>query len=57
MENSQADRFIAWLLRSLRPVDLEAEYLGAATDVADLERRLRVLETHAIGPRFVTFNH
>ena len=56
-ENSEVNRFIALLLRWLRPVELEAEYLGAATDIADLERRLRVLETHAFGPRFVTFNH
>jgi hypothetical protein len=54
---SEANRFVAWLLRCLRPIDPQAEYLGAATDIADLERRLRVLETHALGAHFVTFNH
>lgn len=33
------------------------EYLAAATDTADLERRIRVLERASGGPAFVTFNH
>jgi len=35
----------------------EEEYLAAATDLADLERRMRVLERASGGPVFVTFNH
>ena len=35
----------------------EEEYLNAATDLADLERRMRVLERASGGPVFVTFNH
>jgi hypothetical protein len=35
----------------------EEQYLGAATDLADLERRIRVLERSRGGPAFVTFNH
>lgn len=32
-------------------------YLAEATDLADLERRMRVLERTTGGPAFVTFNH
>jgi len=35
----------------------DEEYLGAATDHADLDRRARVLERSCGGPAFVTFNH
>jgi len=35
----------------------EEEYLAAATDLADLERRMRVLERASGGPVLVTFNH
>jgi Protein of unknown function (DUF3563) len=45
------------LLRWFRPDDAEHQYLCAATDVADLERRMRVLERASVGPPFVTFNH
>ena len=37
--------------------DTAEEYLSAATDLADLERRLRILERASGGPVFVTFNH
>ena len=37
--------------------DDKEEYLAAATDLADLERRLRILERASGGPVFVTFNH
>jgi Protein of unknown function (DUF3563) len=37
--------------------DTAEEYLAAATDLADLERRLRILERASGGPVFVTFNH
>jgi hypothetical protein len=37
--------------------DTEEQYLASATDLADLERRIRVLERASGGPVFVTFNH
>jgi hypothetical protein len=37
--------------------DTEEQYLAAATDVAELERRIRVLERASGGPVLVTFNH
>lgn len=37
--------------------DSEQSYLEAATDPADLERRMRLLERGSGGPVFVTFNH
>jgi len=54
---------VAWARLSRRFVrwwgsDAEADrYLAAATDHADLERRIRVLERARRGPAFVTFNH
>lgn len=35
----------------------EEQYLAAPADLADLERRIRVLERARSGPAFVTFNH
>jgi hypothetical protein len=49
--------FVERLRRWLRPLDSQEQYLAAATDLADLERRLRVLERASAGPPFVTFNH
>ena len=44
--------------RRAAPQPLEAErYLAGATDLPDLERRMRVLERASGGPAFVTFNH
>ena len=40
-----------------RGQDPHERYLAAATDLADLERRMRVLERSSGGPHFVTFNH
>lgn len=40
-----------------RPRNTEERYLADATDLADLERRMRVLERGRGGPAFVTFNH
>jgi hypothetical protein len=37
--------------------DADAEYLAAATDLADLERRMRLLDRGSGGPVFETFNH
>jgi hypothetical protein len=45
------------LRRWLRPVDRDEQFLAAATDVADLERRLQIVERRAGGRQFVTFNH
>jgi hypothetical protein len=45
------------LRRWWRPLDRDEEYLAGATDPADLERRLGVLERGSGGPQFVTFNH
>ena len=44
-------------LRWWRLPDATERYLGAATDHADLERRMRELERMSSGPAFVTFNH
>jgi len=33
------------------------QYLAEASDLSDLERRMRVLERASAGPAFVTFNH
>ena len=57
METRELSTFAAWLQRWLRPLDRDEQYLAAATDPADLERRLRVIERGACGPQFVTFNH
>ena len=53
MANALLERFWRWL----RPLDAGARYLAEARDLADLERRLRILERCAGGPPFVTFNH
>ena len=37
--------------------DTEEQYLAAAADHAELERRIRALERASGGPMFVTFNH
>ena len=37
--------------------DADEEYLAAATDLADLERRMRLLDRGSGGPVFETFNH
>ena len=46
-------RFRRWW----RAGDAAEQYLAAATDRADLERRMRTLERASGGPAFVTFNH
>lgn len=48
---------VQWLRRWLRSGDAEEQYLAAATDLADLERRMRALERASSGPAIVTFNH
>jgi hypothetical protein len=37
--------------------DPDQEYLAASTDLADLERRMRLLDRGDGGPVFETFNH
>jgi hypothetical protein len=50
-------RIVQWLRRWLRVQGPDERYLAAASDLADLERRMRVLERANRGPFFVTFNH
>lgn len=45
------------LRRWWRGESAEERYLAGATDLPDLERRMRVLERAHGGPVFVTFNH
>jgi hypothetical protein len=45
------------LRRWCRPLDRDEDYLSEATDLADLERRMRAVERRSVGPPFVTFNH
>ena len=40
-----------------RPSEANLQYVLSATDLADLERRLRVIEHTSGGPVFMTFNH
>jgi hypothetical protein len=54
---AEANSLIRRFLRRWRLRTMEEEYLSAATDLADLERRIRVLERASNGPTFVTFNH
>jgi hypothetical protein len=56
-ERKETNIFLERLRRWWRPLDRDEEYLAAATDPADLERRLRILERGSGGPQFVTFNH
>ncbi|HEX2460016.1 MAG TPA: DUF3563 family protein [Vicinamibacterales bacterium] len=56
-ERKETNMFLERLRRWWRPLDRDEQYLAAATDPADLERRLRVLERGSGGPQFVTFNH
>jgi Protein of unknown function (DUF3563) len=57
MEDRESSSFVERLRRWLRPLDRDQEYLAAATDPADVERRIRAIERGASGPPFVTFNH
>jgi hypothetical protein len=45
------------LRRWWRPGSAEEQYLVGATDVADLERRMRVLDRASGGPAIVTLDH
>jgi hypothetical protein len=54
---AEGNRILQRLRRWWRPPSADEEYLAAATDAPDLERRMRVLERAGGGPAFVTFNH
>jgi hypothetical protein len=54
---AEGNRIIQRFRRWLRPLSSDDRYLAAATDPADLERRMRVLERASGGPAFETFNH
>jgi hypothetical protein len=51
--NRAAQRLRRWW----RFEDPAEQYLADATDLADLERRMRALERASGGPGIVTFNH
>jgi hypothetical protein len=57
MEDGEAVSFFKRVWRRLRSVDRDEAYLAAATDPADLERRMRAIERDRGNPLFVTFNH
>jgi hypothetical protein len=50
-------RLVSRLMSWYRASAPEERYLAAATDHADLELRIRVLDHASLGPAFVTFNH
>ena len=54
---AEVNRFIQRSWRWWRSESADDQYLARATDLADLERRMRVLEHASGGPLFQTFNH
>jgi hypothetical protein len=48
---------VLWLVAELKGGDPSERYLAEATSLAELERRMRVLERGRGEPAFVTFNH
>lgn len=54
MEDHEPDRLVERLRRWWRRADRDEEYLAAATDYADLKRRIHVLERGSGGPQLVT---
>ncbi len=48
---------IARLREWCKPREWDARYLAAASDLADLERRMRTLDQPSYVTLFVTFNH
>ena len=54
---AQPSSIVELLLRWWKGKDPSEEYLAGATDHADLERRMRLLDRWNGGPVFVTFNH
>jgi Protein of unknown function (DUF3563) len=55
--DDQESFYLTSLRRWWQLADTEEQYLAAATDLPDLERRIRVLERASGEPVFVTFNH
>ena len=53
----EGNRIIQRFRRWWRPLSRDDQFLAAATDPADLERRMRALERASGGPAFETFNH
>jgi uncharacterized protein DUF3563 len=54
---AEVDRIIQRFRRWWRHENADEQYLAGATDLADAERRMRVLERASRGPMFRTFNH
>ena len=52
-----ANELLVRLWRWLQSREGDEQFLAAAHDLADLERRQRILERQSGGPQFVTFNH
>jgi hypothetical protein len=61
MNTRELDRKPSSIVEQLREwwkgSDPDQDYLAAATDLADLERRMRLVDRGHGGPVFVTFNH
>ena len=55
--SSESSSFLDQLLGWWHSNNADEHYLAAATDLADLERRMRVLDRASDAPIFVTFNH
>ena len=55
--DTQSRTLLQRLRRWWRSRDADDRYLAGAADLADLERRMRVVERASGGPAFVTFNH
>ena len=53
----QPSSIVEQLLGWWKGKDPDEEYLAAATDLADLERRMRLVDRGSGGPVFQTFNH
>ena len=54
---AQMNGIVNRLRRWWRLGTVEERYLETATDLVELERRMRVLERASGGPVFATFNH
>jgi Protein of unknown function (DUF3563) len=54
---AKANRIVQRARRWWRRRNTGDQYLAAATDPADLERRMRILERESGGPAVVPFNH
>ncbi|MEP7063122.1 MAG: DUF3563 family protein [Betaproteobacteria bacterium] len=57
LPTSRPRTLIARLRKWSKPQEWDAKYLAAASDLADLERRMRTLNQPNYVTFFVTFNH